>query len=76
MYLVAILDWFSRYVLAWEVSVTLDTDFCLSALEQALQYGSPVLFNTDQGALFTINAFTGRLAAARIAISMDGHGRA
>lgn len=76
MYLVAILDWFSRYVLAWEVSITLDTDFCLVALERALQFGSPAIFNTDQGAQFTSTAFTGRLAAAQIAISMDGRGRA
>jgi putative transposase len=76
MYLVAVLDWFSRYVLAWEVSITLDADFCLVALERALHHGSPAIFNTDQGAQFTSNAFTGRLAAACIAISMDGRGRA
>ncbi len=76
MYLVAVLDWFSRYVLAWEVSITLDADFCLVALERALQYGCPAIFNTDQGAQFTSNAFTNRLTAAGIAISMDGRGRA
>jgi putative transposase len=76
MYLVAILDWFSRYVLAWEVSITLDTDFCLIALERALQHGCPTIFNTDQGAQFTSNAFTSRLATAHIAISMDSRGRA
>lgn len=76
MYLVAILDWFSRYVLAWEVSITLDTDFCLIALNRALQQGCPAIFNTDQGAQFTSNAFTDRLATAGIAISMDGRGRA
>lgn len=76
MYLVAILDWFSRYVLAWEVSITLDTDFCLVALERALQYGTPAIFNTDQGAQFTSSAFPDRLLAAHIAISMDGRGRA
>jgi putative transposase len=76
MYLVAILDWFSRYVLAWEVSITLDTDFCLIALDRALQHGCPAIFNTDQGAQFTSNGFTDRLAAAGIAISMDGRGRA
>ena len=76
MYLVAVIDWFSRYVLAWEVSITLDTDFCLVALEQAFQFGSPAIFNTDQGAQFTSTAFTGRLTAAQIAISMDGRGRA
>jgi putative transposase len=63
-------------VLAWEVSITLDTDCGLSALERALPHGCPTIFNTDQGAQFTSNAFTGRLAAARIAISMDGRGRA
>jgi putative transposase len=76
MYLVAILDWFSRYVLAWEVSITLEIDFCLSALDRALQHGRPAIFNTDQGAQFTSNAFTDRLATAQIAISMDGRGRA
>jgi putative transposase len=76
LYLVAIIDWFSRYVLAWEVSLTLDTDFCLSALERALRHGSPAICNTDQGAQFTRTAFTGRLTAASIAISMDGRGRA
>lgn len=76
MYLVAILDWFSRYVLAWEVSITLDTDFCLVALERALKHGCPTIFNTDQGAQFTSTAFTGRLEAAHTTISMDGRGRA
>jgi putative transposase len=76
MYLVAIIDWFSRYVLAWEVSNTLDTDFCLVALERALTYGTPTIFNTDQGPQFTSAAFTDRLIKAEIAISMDGRGRA
>lgn len=76
MYLVAVIDWFSRYVLAWEVSNTLDTDFCLSALERALKQGTPSIFNTDQGAQFTSDAFTDRLKQAEIAISMDGRGRA
>jgi putative transposase len=76
MYLVAIIDWFSRYVLAWEVSITLDTDFCLVALERALKFGTPTVFNTDQGVQFTSGAFTGRLTAANIAISMAGRGRA
>ena len=76
MYLVAIIDWFSRYVLAWEVSITLDTDFCLVALERALQDGSPTIFNTDQAAQFTSVAFTSRLEVAQSAISMDGRGRA
>ena len=76
MYLVAILDWYSRYVLSWEISNTLEGDFCLSALEVALQRGKPEIFNTDQGAQFTANAFTGRLEQANIRISMDGRGRA
>jgi putative transposase len=76
MYLIAVIDWFSRYVLAWEVSNTLDTDFCLLALERALKQGTPSIFNTDQGAQFTSGDFTGRLRKAEIAISMDGRGRA
>jgi putative transposase len=76
LYLVAVLDWHSRYVLAWEVSNTLDTAFCLQALEQALAQGRPGIFNTDQGSQFTSEAFTGRLCAADIRISMDGRGRA
>jgi len=75
MYLVAILDWHSRYVLSWEVSNTLEADFCLTALEQALQQGKPEIFNTDQGSQFTANAFTARLMSAQIKISMDGKGR-
>lgn len=75
MYLVAVLDWFSRYVLSWEVSNTLDGDFCLTALERALQQGQPEIFNTDQGSQFTANAFTGRLEQAQIKVSMDGKGR-
>ena len=75
MYLVAILDWHSRYVLSWEVSNTLDGDFCLLALERALQRGQPEIFNTDQGAQFTARAFTDRLEQADIKISMDGKGR-
>ena len=76
MYLVAVIDWFSRYVLAWEVSNTMETDFCLVALERALQRGTPSIFNTDQGAQFTSSDFTGRLKQSEIAISMDGRGRA
>jgi len=75
MYLVAILDWHSRYVLSWEISNTLEADFCLTALEQALQQGQPEIFNTDQGSQFTANTFTGRLESAQIKISMDGKGR-
>jgi putative transposase len=76
MYLVAIIDWYSRYVLAWEISNTLDTQFCLNALETALTYGTPEIFNTDQGAQFTAQAFVDRLLAAEIRVSMDGRGRA
>jgi putative transposase len=76
MYLVAIIDWFSRYVLAWQLSNTLDSYFCLQALQQAFQHGQPEIFNTDQGAQFTSRAFTDRLNAAHIRISMDGRGRA
>jgi putative transposase len=76
MYLVAVLDWFSRYVLAWELSPTLETEFCLAALEWALREGRPAIFNTDQGAQFTSHAFTDRLEAAGVQISMDGRGRA
>jgi len=75
-YLVAVLDWFSRYVLAWELSVTLDTGFCLTALDWALEQSKPDIFNTDQGSQFTSEAFTGRLTEAGIQISMDGRGRA
>jgi putative transposase len=76
IYLVAVMDWFSRYVLSWAVSITMDVGFCLEALDQALGGARPEIFNTDQGAQFTSNDFTGRLAAAGIQISMDGRGRA
>jgi putative transposase len=75
-YLVAVLDWYSRYVLAWELAPTLDTEFCVVALEAALRRGRPEIFNTDQGSQFTSAAFTGRLEAAGVRISMDGRGRA
>lgn len=75
-YLTAVLDWYSRYVLAWELSPTLDGGFCLTALEQALSQGLPEIFNTDQGSQFTSRAFTSRLERRGIAISMDGRGRA
>jgi len=74
MYLVAVIDWHSRYVLSWQLSNTLDTGFCLDALEQALAHGQPDIFNTDQGCQFTSLAFTGRLEQAGIRISMDGPG--
>jgi putative transposase len=76
VYLVAVLDWFSRYVLAWELSVTVDGQFCLDALETALADGTPEVFNTDQGAQFTASAFTDRVEAAGAQVSMDGRGRA
>ena len=76
VYLVAILDWFSRYVVAWELSNTLDRSFCIAALEAALSQATPEIFNTDQGCQFTSTDFTGRLKDAGIQISMDGRGRA
>ena len=76
VYLVAVIDWYSRYVLSWEVSTTLETDFCVSSLERALTLGQPEIFNTDQGSQFTSQAFTKILQAREIAISMDGRGRA
>jgi putative transposase len=76
LYLVAVIDWASRAVLAWRLSNTMDSAFCVEALEEALQnHGKPRIFNTDQGAQFTSAAFTGKLEAAGIAISMDGRGR-
>jgi len=76
VYLVAILDWHSRYVLAWELSVTVDGQFCLDALETALRRSTPQIFNTDQGPQFTATAFTDRVRAAGVQISMDSRGRA
>jgi len=76
IYLVAIMDWYSRYVLSWEVSVSLDSSFCVSALERALEEGQPEIFNTDQGAQFTSLVFTEKLLGRGIRISMDGRGRA
>jgi putative transposase len=76
VYLVAIIDWRSRYVLSWEVSTTMESEFCLSALARSLQVARPEIFNTDQGSQFTSNAFTGILKEHEIAISMDGRGRA
>ncbi len=75
VYLAAVMDWFSRKVLAWRVSITLDTAFCAEAVEEALgRYGAPDIFNTDQGSQFTSEAFTGLLKEAGIQISMDGRG--
>ena len=76
LYLIAIMDWFSRYVLSWELSNTLDVHFCLEALDQALRIAKPEIFNNDQGSQFTSSAFTGLLEQNNIRISMDGRGRA
>jgi putative transposase len=76
IYLVAVMDWFSRYVLAWEVSNTMDVHFCLEALEGSLRFGKPEIFNSDQGAQFTSHVFTQRLEEQGISISQDGKGRA
>lgn len=75
-YLFAIIDWHSRYVVDWQLSNMLDTDFCLETLERALLRERPEIFNTDQGVQFTSNRFTARLEAVGIRISMDGKGRA
>ena len=75
MYLVAIMDWFSRFVLTWQLSNTLDGLFCLGALRLALQQGQPEIFNTDQGVQFTAHHFTGELENHGIRVSMDGRGR-
>ena len=76
IYLMAIIDWYSRYVLEWEISITLDANFCIAALERALMRGQPSVFNTDQGSQFTSQGFTSKLQAAGVQISMDGRGRA
>ena len=76
MYLVAIMDWFSRFVLAWQLSNTLDGAFCVEALRHALLHGQPEIFNTDQGVQFTAHDFTDELQSANIRISMNGRGRA
>ena len=75
VYLAAVMDWFSRYVLSWEISITMETDFCVSALDWALRHGKPEIFNTDQGSQFTSQDFTKRLLDQGIRISMDGRGR-
>ena len=75
VYLAAVVDWFSRRVLAWRLSISMDASFCIEAVEEALaRHGKPSIFNTDQGSQFTSMAFTGVLKAAGIAISMDGRG--
>jgi len=75
VYLVAIMDWYSRYILSWALSTTLDTGFCLEALRQALRVSKPEIFNTDQGPQFTSVEFTGLLEGVGIKVSMDGRGR-
>ena len=75
LYLAAIIDWYSRYVLAWRLSNTLDGSFCLDMLDEALRRGKPEVFNTDQGVQFTAQTWTGRLPSAGVAVSMDGRGR-
>lgn len=76
LYLVAVIDWYSRYVISWELSNSMDTSFCVSALERALDVGTPDIFNTDQGTQFTSSDFTSVLLDKEILISMDGRGRA
>jgi putative transposase len=76
VYLVVIMDWHSRYVLSWEVSVSLDSSFCMSTLEEALQVSRPEIFNSDQGSQFTSEVFTAKLLENEIRISMDSRGRA
>jgi len=75
LYLVAVMDWYSRYVLTWALSISMEKEFCLEALDKALKVSCPKIFNTDQGSQFTSKEFTGRLEAEGIAISMDGRGR-
>lgn len=76
MYLTSVMDWYSRYVLSWRLSNSLEMNFCLEALEEALQKGKPEIFNTDQGAQFTSERYTECLEEEKIQISMDGRGRA
>ena len=75
VYLVAVMDWFSRYVLSWSLSLTMEIDFCLEALKKAFRRGQPEIFNSDQGSQFTCEKFTAALEAKQIAVSMDGRGR-
>ena len=74
-YLVAIIDWFNRYVLSWRLSNTLEADFCVECAEEALSYGHPDIFNTDQGVQFTSKDFTQKLLDKQVRISMDGRDR-
>jgi putative transposase len=75
VYLVAVMDWFSRFVLSWSLSLTMEVEFCIKALKRALRRGRPEIFNSDQGSQFTSDMFTGELSGRQIAISMDGRGR-
>lgn len=75
MYLTAVMDWYSRYVLGWRLSNTMDCSFCLEAVEEALNYGKPEIFNTDQGVQFTCEEFVSTLENLAIQVSMDGKGR-
>lgn len=75
VYLVAVMDWFSRFVLSWALSLTLELDFCVAALRRALRWGRPMIFNSDQGSQFTSEKFIGELETRGIAVSMDGRGR-
>jgi len=76
LYLTAIIDWYTRFVLSWRLSNTMDVSFCLEALEEALMVGKPEIFNSDQGSQYTLRDFTGMLEGQGIRISMDGRGRA
>lgn len=75
VYLMAVMDWFSRYVLAWQTSITLEADFCLDALDEAMKLVRPEVFNTDQGTQFTSRDWTSKLESAGVKVSMDGRGR-
>jgi putative transposase len=75
VYLVAIMDWYSRYVLSWELSITMEKQFCLDALDTALTGAAPMIFNSDQGSQFSSSEFTGYLESRGVAVSMDGRGR-
>ena len=75
-FLVAVMDWFSRHVVSWRLSNSMEVEFCLEALDEALDHGTPEVFNTDQGSQFTSRFFTERLQSKSIKISMDGHGLA
>lgn len=75
IYLVAVIDWFSRYVISWRLSITMEKDFCIEALEESLSLNVPDIFNSDQGSQFTSPEFTGRLEEKNVRISMDGKGR-